>query len=55
MFEVSAGSRGYGQVAVDDISVTSGSCPDPGKKKLNNIFLAIFKNGSLRMECCQIT
>ncbi|GFT55676.1 apical endosomal glycoprotein, partial [Nephila pilipes] len=30
VFEVNVGSRGYGQVAIDDISVTNGACPEPG-------------------------
>ncbi|XP_035228477.1 MAM and LDL-receptor class A domain-containing protein 1-like [Stegodyphus dumicola] len=30
LFEVNVGNRGYGQVAIDDISVENGNCPDPG-------------------------
>ena len=28
---MNVGNRGYGQVAIDDINISAGSCPDPGK------------------------
>ncbi|GIY24062.1 MAM and LDL-receptor class A domain-containing protein 1, partial [Caerostris extrusa] len=30
MFEVEIGSRGYGQVAIDDVTITNGPCPSQG-------------------------
>ncbi|GIY00041.1 MAM and LDL-receptor class A domain-containing protein 2 [Caerostris darwini] len=30
MFEVEVGSQGYGQVAIDDVTITNGNCPSQG-------------------------